>query len=75
MKQWIELADIAITIILKGQEGDKDGEETDKDVEDKIEKMDSLAVTDRLLMEQQGKTVDKTIQYHHYYRYNWARRR
>ena len=31
----------------------------------KIEEMDLLAETDRLLMEQQGKTVDRAIQYCH----------
>ena len=34
LKQWIELAGIAITIILKGQENDKDGKEDDQDAED-----------------------------------------
>ena len=33
-KQWIELVGIAITIILKGQEDDKYGEEDDQDAED-----------------------------------------
>ena len=39
-----------------------------------IEEMNSLAETDRLLMDQQVKTVDRTSRYHHYYRCKWPRR-
>ena len=34
VEQWIELAGITITIVLKGQEDDKDREEDDQDAED-----------------------------------------
>ena len=39
-----------------------------------IEEIDSLVVTGRLLMEQQGKTMDRTSQYCHYHRCKRPRR-
>ena len=41
----------------------------------KVEEMDSLAETDRLVVKQQGKTMDRTSQYRHYHRCNRPRRR
>ena len=41
----------------------------------KVEEMDSLAKTDRLVMKQQGKTMDRTSQYCHYHHCNRPRRR
>ena len=40
----------------------------------KIEEMDLLAETDQLVMEQKGKKMDRTTQYHNYYRCSRPRR-
>ena len=39
-----------------------------------VEEMDSLAETDRLVMKQQGKTMDRTSQYRYYHHCNRLRR-
>ena len=41
----------------------------------KFEEMDSLAEADRLVMKQQGKTIDRNSQYRHYHHCNRPRRR
>ena len=50
MDRTMQLAGIAITIVVTGLEDDKDGEEEGNMRKKKAEKIDSLSKTERLLM-------------------------
>ena len=62
------------SIVVTGQEDDKEGRKKAKMWKKHTIKIDSLSKTEQLFMEQQGKKIDRTSQYHHYYHCNRPRR-